>query len=399
MYRLMTSPLVIRRNGSRQRGVALLMVISTLVLVTSVVADFQYNSRVDLQLAMNSRDKLQAEYNALSVLRLFSLVIKQSRQLQDALGGLMKTLGVDPQAMPSISQMIQMVPMECGLLSTIAKPRKESSLSVDEEKEKSSEPDFFPGECLATTTSEHAKISINLLAQRTNGVDRRIAELLGGLLSDPKLERHFQEDDKNGTHAENPLQLVGAIADWVDNNKVESTNEVTDEDRHYTGLKDSYHTKNAPFDSIDELQLVHGVDDELFALLKDHVTIYSDTTAIEIATATPLQIGAGLLASKRAGVSVVDMIPGLLTLVKGMNELRGKSMGMFTLTMTILLTLVEQAALTPYVDVNRLRQVFTDHASNTWYTLVSEGRVGNASVTLRAVFQAREGKFYYFRME
>ena len=52
-----------------------------------------------------------------------------------------------------------------------------------------------------------------------------------------------------------------------------------------------------------------------------------------------------------------------------------------------------------FVDVNKVGQVFTDRASTTWYTIEAQGRVGNASRRIRAVFQAREGQFYYVRME
>ena len=41
-----------------------------IALLGSIVADFQFNSRVDLQLAINARDELQAEYNAMTAMRL-----------------------------------------------------------------------------------------------------------------------------------------------------------------------------------------------------------------------------------------------------------------------------------------------------------------------------------------
>ena len=44
-----------------------------LALLGSVVAEFQFSSRIDLQLALNARDELQAEMNALSALRMRAL--------------------------------------------------------------------------------------------------------------------------------------------------------------------------------------------------------------------------------------------------------------------------------------------------------------------------------------
>ena len=69
----------------------------------------------------------------------------------------------------------------------------------------------------------------------------------------PAFERHFEEDDRNGTHAEDPMELVGAIADWIDRDKNQTSNQVGDEDRFYDFLSDPYDVKNAPFDSPREI--------------------------------------------------------------------------------------------------------------------------------------------------
>ena len=54
-----------RRKEPGERGVALLMVLVLVTLVAAVVTEFQYSSRVDLQLAYNARDELQAEYKCI----------------------------------------------------------------------------------------------------------------------------------------------------------------------------------------------------------------------------------------------------------------------------------------------------------------------------------------------
>ncbi len=52
--------------GSRrdQRGVALLMVVAAIAILTAVAVDFSYHSRVEARLAMNARDELRAYYLA-----------------------------------------------------------------------------------------------------------------------------------------------------------------------------------------------------------------------------------------------------------------------------------------------------------------------------------------------
>jgi hypothetical protein len=74
------------------------------------------------------------------------------------------------------------------------------------------------------------------------------------------------------------------------------------------------------------------------------------------------------------------------------------SFGMGILNLDTLAGIVAQTV-PDVIDVNVLKEVFTDKPSTTWYTIEAEGTVGNASRRLKGVFQASEGKFYYMRVE
>jgi type II secretory pathway component PulK len=385
------------RRWFSQRGIALLVVISTLALISAAVADFQFNSRVDLQLAFNARDGLQAEYNALSAMRLRAMILKQGRRVDASVRGMAAAVGLDANMLPSIGQILELVPIDCDLMSAITKIQGAEEPGAGEET-----PNVFDGECSATSHSEHAKISLNALVTTNPTANRQVTTILVALLSNPAFERHFQEDDRNGTHAENPAELVGAIADWIDRDHNQSVNQVGDEDRHYTFLKKPYKAKNAPFDSLAELQLVHGIDDELYDLLKNTVSIYADSTQIEVATASDAQLIIGLLSSVRPGANPFDLLthPGTGVLFKAITEMRQLGgAGFGVLKVATLTALLSQAGLDSIIDPNLLRTVFTDNQGTTWYTIQAEGRVGNATRRMTAVFQAIEGQFYYFRME
>jgi len=49
----------------QQRGVALILVLTTIAILTSIGVDFSYSSRVSLKLAENLRDEARAEYRRL----------------------------------------------------------------------------------------------------------------------------------------------------------------------------------------------------------------------------------------------------------------------------------------------------------------------------------------------
>ncbi len=388
-----------------ERGVALLVVLGTVALVTAAVAEFQFNTRVDLQIAYNTRDGVQAEYNALSALRLRALILKHARRLDSAARALGPALGLDANMMPPIGQILDMVPVECGLMSAIVKEVDSEWEDLAEDAEKAGDGDggsFFRGECSAISESEHTKISINVLAKRTGGADKQVMALLMGLFANPAFERHFEEDDRNGVHAEDPEELVAAIADWIDRDKNETGNLVSDEDRHYDFLRDSYEPKNAPFDSLAELQLVHGVDDELFDILKNNVTVHNDGTQIELATAPLDRIWWGLLGSVREGVNAGELLvhPGVGELARLLTEMRMiGGTGFSVLKVAGLVSLVQATGLDTIIDPAAVRQVFTDKTLSTWYTIRASGRVNNATRRITAVFQASEGQFYYVRIE
>ena len=385
----------------KQRGIALLMVLLMLALLGSVIGDFQYNSRVDLQLALNARDGLQAEYNAMSALRLRALLLKNQSKYSTIINAVCQQFGV-PNC--PLGKILEMVPVECGIMSAVIKASESSSIDVEdvlEENEDAEARDIFPGDCIATSKSEHGKIPLRgLLAG--NGQSGGVQTMMVQLLSDPRLERHFQEDDRNGTHAESPQELVGAITDWMDRDDTQSGNGLADEERPYDMLRDSYKPRNAPFDSLAELQLVHGVDDEMYAMLKDRVSIYTDGTQVDPAALDPfwlafMTISMGL--NPAAPPEPNLFIQSIAMLYVQIQELSAASGGMMTPNSSMLISMAQQTPIGSYLDTGALKRSFTDKPQSVWYTIESQGRVGNASIHITAVFQAREGQFWYVRIE
>lgn len=395
------------RRRSTERGVALLVVLLTLALITSVISEFQYSSSVDLKLAYNARDELQAEYNALTALRLRAMLLKESRSLERALQEVAGLLGGESGAgdIP-IGQMLELIPIDCGLLSGVireAEPDLVESLDV-ENSEESLElgefgeiPSLFEGDCESTSVSEHSKIALNVLASASGG--ENTVNMLIRLLSDPRFEDHFEIEDRNGSRAETPQELVGAIADWVDRDRNERINEVSDEDRHYQLLRDPYQAKNAPFDSLAELQLVHGVDDELYDMLRDQVTIYTGSEQIDLTTASETQLLFGLLGAMRPEVTIEQANQGIVQLYYSLAEMRAAMVGMSSINLQVLTSLIEGAGLGALIDTSKLSEIFTDRPQTTWYTISATGRAGNVQRSMTAVFQSQEGKFYYYRVE
>src|SRR4051812_9009815 len=75
-----------RRADRGSRGVALILVLTTLAILTAIGVDFSYGARVDLRLAENLRDETRAHFLARSAVNLSRLLLHFQKQL-DGLGG------------------------------------------------------------------------------------------------------------------------------------------------------------------------------------------------------------------------------------------------------------------------------------------------------------------------
>lgn len=74
------------------------------------------------------------------------------------------------------------------------------------------------------------------------------------------------------------VQLVDAILDWRDEDDFRRLNGAEDDEYSAAGL--DYPVKNAKFDSVDELQLVLGMDNDLYLKIKPALTVYFSHTGI-----------------------------------------------------------------------------------------------------------------------
>jgi len=78
-------------------------------------------------------------------------------------------------------------------------------------------------------------------------------------------------------------KLLNAILDWRDGDDLVRMDGAEKEEYQKAGL--SYQPRNKPFQSIDELQMVLGVNEQIFKWLESRVTVHSEQTNIDTAQA------------------------------------------------------------------------------------------------------------------
>lgn len=361
-----------RGSGAAERGVALLTVLTAVAILTIIATDIQYNARVDATLAENARDELIAYYNAKNAMEIELGILRAIAQAQATLKQFLPNV-----PLPNVASML---PAECGLLAAFITLADDSPLPL-------------PGECMAKAIAEKGKIDLNRLGSITD--QARIQGLLRGRLMDPRFDKYWEEEHGNGERVSRE-ELIGYITDYVDLNTTVEGSASGDEDDHYARMRDRYKVKNAPFDSMAEVQLIFGMDDALFAELEPSITVYP-VGDIQLATADLPTIAAVI---RQAAVNPNDLgfygAPMELLLTQ-IVELRALPLGAGVLNTQVLVTLGRAVGLN--LDEQKLKAIVTDKDEMIWYSILATGQVNAVEKRVLATFNLATNQMIYFREE
>ena len=94
--------------------------------------------------------------------------------------------------------------------------------------------------------------------------------------------------------------LADAILDWRDDDDFRHLNGAEDSDYRIAGLP--YGAKDAPFHSVDELQLVLGMTDEIFTAIQSSLTVFSGQGGVNVQHASP-QVAAAAAGLEQLNIS------------------------------------------------------------------------------------------------
>lgn len=80
-----------------------------------------------------------------------------------------------------------------------------------------------------------------------------------------------------GLSADGALDLAFCVIDWRDEDSFFGHPQYGAEDEYYQGLARPYTCKDAPFEVLEELLMVKGMDHEIFSRLSPYLTVHGDT--------------------------------------------------------------------------------------------------------------------------
>lgn len=216
---------MVRRKD--KRGVVLILVLSMIALFSAMIITFSSDEGLDIELAYNFHDSIQAQYIALAGVEAAKVILDQDEPSQD-----------------SLDDQWAEFPVYAATASG-----------------------YLNGAQLTgTITDECSKFDLNSLAIKDSYTELRKQQF----------QRFFTLQNIDIT-TEELEDLTLSIIDWLD-----TDSEVTmggAEDEYYLSLEPPYHCKNAPMDSIEEILLVKGMKSEYFFGtenydgLKNYVTV------------------------------------------------------------------------------------------------------------------------------
>jgi general secretion pathway protein K len=440
------------RAASSRRGVALVVVITAIAIISVFVADLIEDTSTEFHVAESERDRLKAEYLAKSGLNLVRLLLGHETELRKIIGPIYQMiLGRQPPQ-------LNIWDFADRLLAPFA-DFKSAQAMTDE-----TGIDFSvmqgikdPGGTFEViTVPENSKINLNSPLfygndMAKNSVAMQLYALMDGSSLESPYDPMFSARDSDG-HFSTRLDIVSAMIDWWDTDDQRTSfdpgsktiTSAGSEDDIYSQLPDPYAVKNAPFDSLQELRMVRGVGDDFWATFiedesgdprKRSVTIYG-SGAVNVNNARPQVLLARLCsyvadqplcqnpAQMLAFISMMETVRALLpvamftTPADFFNFISGKPNQGFDLY-NALMTFAKAdptMAWTPLVISPQLQQqlqsMFLTEASI--FSLQSIGTVGRTQVKLTMVMNTDRtwvppkgvaatmpalGVVHYYRME
>jgi general secretion pathway protein K len=254
----------------QRRGVALILVLAALTVLTVMLTEIQDESSAEFGSALAARDALVAEYAAKSAVNLSRLLIAAEPTIRQSLTLVFALVGGSRQI-----PVWQYADRILGAFNDSDGADSFASLAgVDPKLGKNL---GFPGAGFRLNIiDEDAKININVAARGDAFSQTRLASQLISVIGSPQYSPMFEGRDADDQYTDRRA-LCAAIIDWVDPDQDQAVCDTTSttaqqtgaEDSFYQLLKKPYQRKNAAFDSLEELHRVRGISDDFWSTFVD----------------------------------------------------------------------------------------------------------------------------------
>lgn len=244
------------------------MVLGALTILTVMLTEFQNETSAELGAAISARDTVKAEYAARSAVNLSRLLIASEPTIRARIGFMVNNaqIKVWEYAGPVLGAFNDEAGGEA--FSALA------SVNLAEGRNLGLDGAGFEVEVV----DEDSKLNVNRPATGSIYDAQKLGRALITVIGQPQYEPLYEGFDEAG-QLNDPMTVCAAILDWVDPNQQsdisacdplsETASAAAPEDNYYQQLARPYERKNAAFDSLEELRMVRGVDDDFWHTFVD----------------------------------------------------------------------------------------------------------------------------------
>ena len=255
----------------RKRGLALLIVLMFIALLSVIVTEFCYETQVEASYATNQGSSLDAFLAAKSGIAQ-GISLLQQDFINEQLDG--------------------MTPIDCRMDVWYSQPGQANVATLNN------------AQMRTTVSDEYGKINLNALLNREQDPPVKNEQAIETLVQFFILRLDNDE--------ERSRSVVDCIVDWLDYGDDDQQETDGAENEYYTGLAENpFNCKNGPMDSIEELLLIKGITPEIYfgnpqaetapLPLSEYLTVNGDWRGrVNINTAEPETIAA-VLAGAQGG--------------------------------------------------------------------------------------------------
>ena len=326
-----------KRSRGRERGIALVMVMGAIAILTVMLAEFQDETSAELAAATAQRDSLQAEYSARSAINLSRLLIASEPTMRKTIAPLFALMKRNPPQLP-------LWEFSDRLLGIFNDPESSAgsaaSLGIDVTQGRNL--GLPNGAWELSIVDEDSKINMNLGA--ANDIAHiRLAKEIMGLLAPIQYDPLFNQKDGSGQYNDR-FQTCAALIDWADVDENNFNCDTRTATASQSGIEDNYYSlmqpkpyrrKNAPYDSLEELHMVRGVSEDFWATFIDPepedpkkrvVTVWGQG-AINVNTANAQTLLAIVCAGAKIDAPLCNDPMQQATFLTGVTMARGITMG------------------------------------------------------------------------
>jgi type II secretory pathway component PulK len=273
------------------------VVIASIMILAVLVTDIALAARVRYLGSAHQRDEQKAYWLAASGVGMYRLLLVGNKQFNDSFCKSTTTASYIEQIVygPCNDTLVRTIPiLSTGLmrmlsvsdgvvdddeLAVFEKTGKVSDEVTEQSREDAAEDSRFgttefldfEGDFSATVEGAECRVNVNDFSKMPSGTT----------LSQYALYKHLaalmdSQDDESFLRERNltAYELIGNLVDWVDTDNTRASGQGGYEDALYSKLEPSYVSKNAKFDTPEEVRMVEGWQDDVYERWGKQLTIF-----------------------------------------------------------------------------------------------------------------------------